>query len=68
MKGKGFQLFLGAEAIFFLVLYWVASGETPWVADVMAFPFAQIGAGLRPSRCLGPGEMPWRFCCICCCL
>ncbi len=55
MKGKGFQLFLGAEAIFFLVLYWVASGETPWVADVMAFPFAQIGAGLRALSLSGSG-------------
>lgn len=55
MKEKRFLLFLGAEAAFLLLLYWAASGQSLWVSDVMAFPFAQIGAGLRALSLSGAG-------------
>jgi hypothetical protein len=47
MKRKGLVLFLGAEAVFCIVLF-LAQASLPWIfSSMIAFPFEQIGAGLR---------------------
>jgi hypothetical protein len=45
MKRKGLVLFLGAEAVFCIVLF-LAQASLPWIfSSMIAFPFEQIGAG-----------------------
>lgn len=47
MKHKTFHVFLGVEAVLCILLYCVGD-SMPWMfSAVMAFPFEQIGAGLR---------------------
>lgn len=47
-KNRGpFTAFLVLEGIFFLALFWAGDAAPQWFSSALAFPFEQIGAGLR---------------------
>lgn len=46
-KRNLFSAFLVLEGIFFLALFWVGDAAPQWFSGALAFPFEQIGAGLR---------------------
>ena len=47
-KNRGpFTAFLVLEGIFFLALFLAGDAAPQWFSSALAFPFEQIGAGLR---------------------
>lgn len=42
-----FKAFLLLEGVFLLLLFWVGDAAPQWFSSALAFPFEQIGAGLR---------------------
>lgn len=46
-KRSLFSAFLVLEGLFFLALFWAGDAAPQWFSGALAFPFEQIGAGLR---------------------
>lgn len=47
-KNRGpFTAFLVLEGVFLLILFWAGDAAPQWFSSTLAFPFEQVGAGLR---------------------
>lgn len=47
MKTRRFPVFLAAEAVLCLLLYWAVEAQPQWFSTALAFPLEQLGKGLQ---------------------